>query len=113
MKTIPEIINTLKIDSSYETVISAFVSSIRILDTYGNSIADEKEKLLFYGKIRPIVESCRELAILKSEKETPKKIVAVKNNSLSLRDTLLRFRHIHVEQITSTFELPNPSRPLD
>lgn len=113
MKTIPEISETLKIDSSYETVISAYLLSIRILDTYGNSIADEKEKLLFYGKIRPIVESCRELSILKSEKDTPAKIVTIRNKSLSLRDTLLRFRHIHVEQITSTFELPNPSRPLD
>lgn len=113
MKTISEIAETLKIDSSYETVISAFESSIKILDTYGKSIADEKEQLLFYGKIRPIVESCRELSILKSEKETSKKIVTVRNNSLSLRDTLLQFRHIHVEQITSDFQLPNPSRPLD
>ena len=105
MKTIPEIAETLKIDSSYETVISAFVSSIRILETYANSIADEKEQAIFYGKITPIVESCNEFAFLKSEKDTIKNRAIIKGKAIGLRDTLSRFRHIEVEQITSTFQL--------
>lgn len=104
MKTISKIAETLNINSSCETVIAASLLSIRILDTYGNSIVDEKEQSLFYDKIRHIIESYKELLILKSEKDTPAKIVTIRNKSLSLRDTLLRFRHIEVEQITSTFQ---------
>lgn len=113
MEAISTIINKLELNSSYEIVMSAIVSSIRILDTHGQSISDEKEQALFYQKIGNIHESYKDFKFFESEKDLPHNQVKIRNTSIGLRSILSEFDHIQVEQITSTFQPVPLYRLLD